>query len=280
MAQLGKPWVPRAPGWCLICVPSNTKIHKQQGAAQQNLLINCCVVDCRSTPLWKPLFSWKNPGTSHRSACNPETTCSYWHVCQKKIPINKVWEFWLFYRPNVTRNPFSPLVIILPLKGRTCSDESSRQWTHCKEEFGPFVLPWTAMKKVGATRRRSCKRRGKANTHVAPALLGFCPCCGSGAAAVRRRGREGSRHARLPSHSLCEAFGSLAYWNGISVLIFISWSNLSPSILLEKYNSSKQIVSVKNFCPFKASFQIPTTATGTKLEAFMSLIFPCHDWFN
>lgn len=62
---------------------------------------------------------------------------------------------------NVTHNPFSLLVITLPLKTMKFCNVSSHQWIHCKDEFNPLFSLSIAVKKAGAI-RNSCKRHVKA----------------------------------------------------------------------------------------------------------------------
>lgn len=91
---------------------------------------------------------------------------------------------------NVTQNPFSSLVIILPLKRMKFPNVSSHQWRYCKDEFDPFYSLLTAMKKAGALRRNSCKRHMKANKVFELFWGFFCTDRGSGADAVHRLGWE------------------------------------------------------------------------------------------
>lgn len=186
---------------------------------------------------------------------------------------------------NVTQNPVSLLVIILPLKRMKFSNVSSHQWIYCKDDFDPFFSLLTATKQAGAMRRNSCKDMRKQTSCSSSSGCLHIPW--NGADAVHSRGCERFCRAHLANRPLGKRDAAwkqrfvhllVAYRNAAYMLIFIILSNFSLDMLLKKYDGSKLIVSVKNCCLFKQSLQISTTATGMKLEAFTFLIFLCLDW--
>lgn len=188
---------------------------------------------------------------------------------------------------NVTQNAISLLVIILPLKRMKFSNVSSDQWIYCKDEFDPFFSLLTATKKAGAMRRNSCKDMWKQTSCSSSSGCLHTPW--DGADAAHSLGRKRFCRAHLASRPLGKRDAAwnqrfvhllVAYRNAAYMLIFIRLSNFSLDILLKKYDGSKLIVSVTNFCLFKQSLQISTTATGMKLEAFTFLIFLSLTGFN
>lgn len=163
-------------------------------------------------------------------------------------------------------------------------------WAHisgftARMNFDPSFSLLTATKKAGAMRRNSCKDMWKQTS--CSSSSGCLHIAWKGADAVHSLGCERSCRAHLANRPLGKRDAAwkehfihllVAYRNAAYMLIFTILSNFSLDILLKKYDGSKLIVSVKNFCLFKQSLQISTTATGMKLEAFTFLIFLCLDW--
>lgn len=100
VAHPGTMWDSAVPVWCPVCVPSKGFTNSRRLCSKYYWLTDRLWISYRLF-FDNHCLAVTSPGVSHSSVCNTEDTCSYWdtkHICQKKILINKVWRFWLFYK--------------------------------------------------------------------------------------------------------------------------------------------------------------------------------------